>query len=58
MLLGLQSLRAIALISSVINDSELLAALIRLLIRIVKKGDSGTMDCEGNSGGSSLLSES
>ena len=46
-LLGLQSLRTIALISSVINDSELLAALIRLLIRIVKKGIRGLWTAKG-----------
>ena len=32
-----------------INDHELLAMLVRLIIGIVEKGVSGIMDCEGNS---------
>jgi hypothetical protein len=50
---GLRDIRTVALISSMINDYELLAALIRFIIRIVEKeggGGSGIVDCEGNSG--------
>jgi hypothetical protein len=54
----LRDLRTVALISSVINDHELLAALVRLIIGIVEGSFSGIMDCEGNSGPPSLLSES
>jgi hypothetical protein len=33
----------------VINDHDLLAALVRLIIRIVDKRGSEIVDCEGNS---------
>jgi hypothetical protein len=38
------------LISSAINDHKLLTALVRLIIKIVERGVSGIVDCEGNSG--------
>jgi hypothetical protein len=34
----------------VINDHELLAALVRLIIKIVEREGSEIVDCEGNSG--------
>ena len=37
------------LIISVINDHELLAVLVRLIIGIAERGGSGIVDCEGNS---------